>query len=134
MVTKHLSERPHTAIFATNLFTTKRSVYMIKCEITVPLQESTEGRLTTAVIFNCVLGNVIPIVFHNLHGYNSHLIMQAISQVDGEITCIPNNVENYISFSLIKKKKLEKVQKKVRADHSGKNSGSSTVRNSCTLV
>ena len=26
-----------------NLFTTKRSVYMIKCEITVILQESTEG-------------------------------------------------------------------------------------------
>ena len=38
--------------------------------------------------------------------------MQAISQVDGEITCIPNNMEKYISFSLIKKKKLEKAKKK----------------------
>ena len=30
--------------------------------------------------------------------------MQAISQVEGEIICIPNNMEKYISFSLIKKK------------------------------
>ena len=57
-------------------------------------------------------GNVIPVVFHNLQGYDSHLIMQAISQVDGEITCIPNNMEKYISFSLIMKKKLEKAKKK----------------------
>ena len=104
---------------------------MIKCEITVISQESTEGRLTTAVIFNFNMrfGNVIPVFFHNLRGYDSHLIMQAISEVDGEITCIPNNMEKYISFSLIKKKKL-----KVKADHSGKNSGSSTLRNSCSLV
>ena len=32
----------------------EENVYMIKCEITVILQESTEGRLTTTVIFNCV--------------------------------------------------------------------------------
>ena len=32
--------------------------------------------------------------------------------MDGEITCIPNNMEKYISFSLIKKKKLEKTKKK----------------------
>ena len=64
-------------------------------------------------------GNVIPVVFHDLRGYDSHLIMQAISKVDGEIACIPNNMEKYIAFSLIKKKKLEKVKKKVRAAHSG---------------
>ena len=32
-----------------------------------------------------------------MRGYDSHLIMQAISQVDGEITCIPNNMEKYNS-------------------------------------
>jgi len=42
----------------------------------------------------------IPVVFHNLRGYDSHLIMQAISQTDGNISCIPNNMEKYISFSL----------------------------------
>ena len=42
----------------------------------------------------------IPVVFHNLRGYDSHLLMQAISMVEGNITCIPNNTEKYISFSL----------------------------------
>ena len=42
----------------------------------------------------------IPVVFHNLRGYDSHLLMQAISKLEGRITCIPNNTEKYISFSL----------------------------------
>ena len=42
----------------------------------------------------------IPVVFHNLRGYNSHLLMQAISKVEGRISCIPTNTEKYISFSL----------------------------------
>ncbi|OWF56062.1 uncharacterized protein LOC110452091 [Mizuhopecten yessoensis] len=43
----------------------------------------------------------IPVVFHNLRGYDSHLIMQAIGKVsDKEIKCIPNNMEKYISFSI----------------------------------
>ena len=42
----------------------------------------------------------IPVVFHNLWGYDSHLLMQAISKVEGNIPCIPNNIEKYLSFSL----------------------------------
>ncbi|KAK3784623.1 hypothetical protein RRG08_003431 [Elysia crispata] len=42
----------------------------------------------------------IPVVFHNLRGYDSHLLMQAISKVEGRVSCIPNNTEKYISFSL----------------------------------
>ena len=30
----------------------------------------------------------------------THHLMQAISKVNGMITCIPNNMEKYISFSL----------------------------------
>ena len=42
----------------------------------------------------------IPVVFHNLRGYDSRLLMQAISKVEGRVSCIPNNMEKYISFSL----------------------------------
>ena len=42
----------------------------------------------------------IPVVFHNLRGYESHLLMQAISKVEGRVTCIPNNMEKNISVSL----------------------------------
>ena len=42
----------------------------------------------------------IPVVFHNLRGYDSHLLMQAMSKVEGKVSCIPNNTEKYISLSL----------------------------------
>jgi len=41
----------------------------------------------------------IPVIFHNLKGYDGHLLMQAMSRVPGKINCIPNNIEKYISFS-----------------------------------
>ena len=36
---------------------------------------------------------IIPVVFpNNLRGYDSHLIMQAMSRVKGNLKCIPNNI------------------------------------------
>ena len=42
----------------------------------------------------------IPVFFHNLKGYDGHLLMQAMARERGEIKCIPTNTEKYISFSL----------------------------------
>lgn len=43
----------------------------------------------------------IPVLFHNLRGYDSHLIMQAIGKIKHKhISCIPQNHEKYISFSM----------------------------------
>ena len=42
----------------------------------------------------------IPVIFHNLKGYDGHLLMQAMARVQGGIKCIPTNTEKYISFSL----------------------------------
>ena len=52
----------------------------------------------------------IPVVFHNLCGYDSHLIMQAISKVEGQMKCIPNNMEKYISFSLNQLRFIDSAQ------------------------
>ena len=46
----------------------------------------------------------IPVVIHNLRGYDSHLIMQRIHKAKGHITCISNNAERYISFSIVQLK------------------------------
>ena len=40
-----------------------------------------------------------PVIFHNLCGYDSHLFIKNLGTSKGKINCIPNNVENYISFS-----------------------------------
>ena len=42
----------------------------------------------------------IPVVIHNLRGYDSHLIMNAIGKQQSKINCIPNTMEKYISFSI----------------------------------
>ena len=39
------------------------------------------------------------IFFHNLSGYDSHLFIKNLGKTQGNIKCIPNNEERYISFS-----------------------------------
>ena len=43
--------------------------------------------------------NNISVFFHNLSGYDSHLFIKKLNTTMGAIDCIPNNEENYISFS-----------------------------------
>ena len=56
----------------------------------------------------------VPVIFHNLHGYDSHFIMQQIGEIakkhaymnkkgekqDLDINAIPNNMEKYMAFML----------------------------------
>ena len=44
--------------------------------------------------------NKIPVFFHNLKGYDGHLIVKAVDNEIKKINCIPTNSERYISFSL----------------------------------
>ena len=50
----------------------------------------------------------IPVDFHNLKSYDGHLLMQGM--VQGEIRCIPNKTEKYISFSLGKLKFIDSLK------------------------
>ena len=40
-----------------------------------------------------------PVIFHNLSGYDAHLFVKNLGKSEGNIKCIPNNEEKYISFS-----------------------------------
>ena len=46
----------------------------------------------------------VPVVFHNLRGYDGHLIMSAVGASEAvknqKIYCIPNNMEKYMMFSI----------------------------------
>ena len=41
----------------------------------------------------------IPVFFHNLSGYDSHLFIKKLGSPNENMDCIPNNEEKYISFS-----------------------------------
>ena len=40
-----------------------------------------------------------PVIFHNLAGYDVHLFIKNLGKTEGDIDCIPNNEEKYISFT-----------------------------------
>ena len=42
---------------------------------------------------------IIPVVMHNLSGYDSHLFVKNLGFTEGNIDCIANNDEKYITFS-----------------------------------
>ena len=61
------------------------------------------GRYRGAAHNKCNLNyrkpNFTPVVFHNLSGYDSHLFIKNLGFSKGDIDCIPNNEEKYITFS-----------------------------------
>ena len=42
---------------------------------------------------------ILPVIFHNLQGYDSHRFMKQLAKVSGDLSCIPSTEEKYISFS-----------------------------------
>ena len=54
----------------------------------------------------------IPVFFHNLRGYDSHLIMQGIHRYANKkrINLIPSNMEKYVSFQLGNLRFLDSLQ------------------------
>ena len=49
---------------------------------------------------NVKLNHKIPVVFHNLKKYDSHLIMQKLGKFNLKIHVIPNRLGKYMSFSI----------------------------------
>ena len=42
----------------------------------------------------------IPVVFHNLRGYDAHHLMQEMANLQKEVKCVANNMEKYITISV----------------------------------
>ena len=51
---------------------------------------------------NLKLTKKIPVIFHNLKGYDSNLIMKEIGKFDLKVCVIPNGLERYMTFTINK--------------------------------
>ena len=51
---------------------------------------------------NFNLSKRILVIFHNLRGYDSHLIIKEISKFDVKVSVIPNSLEKYMAFTVNK--------------------------------
>ena len=51
---------------------------------------------------NFQLTKKVPVIFHNLRGYDSHLIFNELDKFDVKIKVIPNGLEKYMAFFLNK--------------------------------
>ena len=49
---------------------------------------------------NFQLTKKVPLIFHNLKGYDSHLIFSELNKFDVKISVTPNGLEKYIAFFL----------------------------------
>ena len=63
------------------------------------------GKYRSSAHSNCnnlKLTKKVPVIFHNLRGYDSHLIIQGISKCYVKITVKPSGLENYMAFAINK--------------------------------
>ena len=42
----------------------------------------------------------VPVIFHNLRGYDSHLLIKEISKFDVKVSVISNGLEKYMAFTI----------------------------------
>ena len=52
----------------------------------------------------------LPVVFHNLKGYDSHLIIKSLKKDHGPMTAIPLNMERYLTFTVGQLRFIDSMQ------------------------
>ena len=85
------------------------SCYVCECSFTAVNHKVRDhchvtGKYRGASCNKCNLGmkltKTIPVIFHNLKGYDSHLLLPELGKFNKKISIIPNNKQTYMSFSV----------------------------------
>ena len=90
-------------------YKTATTCYVCKSAFTVDSRKVRDhchvtGKDCGAACNKCNLGmkmtNTIPVIFHNLKGYDSHLLLPELRKFNKKISIIPNNMQTYMLFSV----------------------------------
>ena len=64
------------------------------------------GKYRGSTLWSCNINlkliKKFPVIFHNLRGCDSHLIMQETGKFDVKVSVIPNGLEKYMAFTINK--------------------------------
>ena len=95
---KHLFQESNSCWICKKLTDNDEEKVRDHCHIT--------GKFRGAAHWNCninfQLTKKVPVIFHNLRGYDSHLIFNELDKFDVKIKVIPNGLEKYMAFFLNK--------------------------------
>src|SRR3989442_2457891 len=75
--------------------------------ITFILINIEEQLVTNVCNLELRLTTTIPVIFHNLKGYDMHLLLQEVGRFKRELTVIPCNMEKYVIQYWNEEKMLE---------------------------
>ncbi len=78
---------------------TKREEKVIKCADHCHITGKYRGAACGKCNLRMKVPMHVPILFHNLEGYDAHLFVKNLGTEEGDIKCIPKTDEKYISFS-----------------------------------
>ena len=81
------------------LFRDKKTGKILKVRDHCHFTGEYRGAVHNECNLNCKKPLILPVIFHNLEGYDSHLFIKQLPKVSGDLSTIPLTKEKYISFS-----------------------------------
>ncbi len=78
---------------------TKKKEKIIKCADHCHITGKYRGAACDKCNLRMRVPKFVPVLFHNLEGYDAHLFVKSLGLEEGDIRCIPKTDEKYISFS-----------------------------------
>ena len=78
---------------------TKKKEKIVKCRDHCHITGKYRGAACDKCNLRMRVPKFVPVLFHNLEGYDSHLFVKSLGLKEGDIKCIPKTDEKYISFS-----------------------------------
>ena len=96
---KDFQSATHCHICEQKLFRYKETKKILKVRDHCHFTGEYRGAAHNDCNLKCKKSLILPVIFHKLQGYDSHLYIKQLAKVSGVLTCIPSTEEKYISFS-----------------------------------